>query len=185
VGTGGTGAQLGIGLKPGPASADLERVLAISGADRSRRRRERDGGFTLIELLVVMVVIAILAAIAIPVVRVQREKAADTAVRSDLGTLGKELAGWFGQSTAVPSLAIVAGQYQLAGANVSRVSGAAAIVTSFGAAPTTTASTADTTGWTATDWCVALSDPHGSVKTFKFSAANGLETGQCGTASTP
>ena len=46
--------------------------------------REKEDGFTLIELLVVIIIIGILAAIAIPVFLNQRQKAWDSAVKSDL-----------------------------------------------------------------------------------------------------
>ena len=74
---------------------------------------EKDQGFTLIELLVVMIIIGILAAIAIPVFLNQRKKAVDTAAKSDVSTIGKEVATYFVDNTAVPTVTATGGRYTL------------------------------------------------------------------------
>jgi type IV pilus assembly protein PilA len=127
---------------------------------------EKDQGFTLIELLVVMIIIGILAAIAIPVFLSQRKKAEDTATKSDVTTIGKEVATYYVDNTAAPgtTLAIASGAYTFNGGTIGRQS-------------RTTISIASQHYTDATHWCVALTNSAGSTTTWKYSAANGLVGG--------
>jgi type IV pilus assembly protein PilA len=130
---------------------------------------EKDHGFTLIELLVVMIIIGILAAIAIPVFLNQRAKARDTAVKADVSTVGKELATYFVDNTAVPAFALAGGRYTLAGNDIGPASSGVTV-------------DASTNIVDSTHWCVSLTNPSGSTDTFKYSARAGLGSGACAAA---
>jgi prepilin-type N-terminal cleavage/methylation domain-containing protein len=143
------------------------------------RADEKDQGFTLIELLVVMIIIGILAAIAIPVFLSQRAKAQDTATKSDVTTIGKEVATYFVDNSAAPAagsqLSInAAGQYSF--------NGAANIIGRRSQSTITVLSQHYTSP---TAWCVALTNSAGSTQAWKYSAANGLASGDCQNAAAP
>lgn len=139
-------------------------------------RRTDQRGFSLIELLVVMIIIGVLAGIAIPVLLNQRAKARDAATKSDLETVGKELASYYVDADAAT---VVTGT--ISGTTLTLAAGgwSNAIRLSTGTtyrSPATDAITYQTgAGCTkAAGWVVTLSNPAGLAKSYYFSAQSGL-----------
>jgi len=144
-----------------------------SGPDGGSRA-DRASGFSLIELLVVMIIIGVLAAVAIPVFLSQRAKAHDAATKADVSSLGKEVATYF-----VGGAGPLVLDYATPG-SVALTDG-----TSFATTARLTIGSRPPVAGASTDldkplvWCVALTDPIGSAKDFKYSARDGLAPGTC------
>jgi prepilin-type N-terminal cleavage/methylation domain-containing protein len=135
---------------------------------------ENDKGFTLVELLVVMIIIGILAAIAIPVFMNQREKARDTAARSDVSTLGKEIATYYVDAEdplAAADVSTDGEQYTIAGEVIGN--------TSEGISAATLTPGGSTVVEASQNWCVELTYTGGTQTEVSYSAEGGLANDGC------
>ena len=139
--------------------------------------KRNDDGFTLIELLVVMVIIATLAAIAVPAFLSQRAKAYDSATKQDVNAWGKEVGAYFvdGRGTLQTPDASRSPGYVVLTDNASTPY----TITVHLSPGTVLASPALVNESDALQWCVALSNPKGSTKTYHYSGATGLGSGSC------
>ena len=145
----------------------------MDSPDRRRPRYLSEKGFTLIELLVVMIILGVLASIAIPVFLNQRSKAHDAATKADVSNLGKEVATYFVEGT---------GPLVLSNATPGQITLTDGTFATF--ARVTVGSSQPASGASShldlpQGWCVALTDPAGSTKTYNYSALDGLGTGVC------
>lgn len=115
----------------------------------SSMRRSRDAGFTLVELLVTMVIIAVLAAIMIPIFLNQREKASDTAAKSDVVNLGQMILSEQKEGDPVLDVQRVGDTYEIDGEFAMPASDGVVLVTF---APVDE-----------TEWCLQMSHPQGDT----------------------
>ncbi len=135
----------------------------------------RCAGFTLVELMIVMIVVGILAAIAIPVLLRQQGAAHDASTKADVSVLGVEIATYYieGGTGLELDLTVEPGRAVL----VDDSGVVSSIDITKGTALPTSGAVADLDDESA--WCVALTDPSGSIGAFRYSAAAGLQAGTC------
>jgi len=137
---------------------------------------EEDEGFTLLELLVVMIIVGILAAVAVPLFLSQRAKAHDSATKSDVSNLGKEMATYF-----VGGAGPLVLDYGTPGQVLLSDGGSAVQIArlTVGSRPPTGALAAFRDLNDPLGWCVSLTYDQGDVGAFRYTQLSGLQPGTC------